>query len=54
MANWPGGEMPMYVIDDNPFTKYLHFDGESETSGFQITPAVGATVVKGLSFVDRQ
>jgi hypothetical protein len=49
-GDWPGGETPDLAVDDNTGTKYLHFKGETEASGFQITPAVGPTVVTGLTF----
>jgi len=47
---WPAGELPALAIDDNVKTKFLHFKGELEPTGIQITPAVGATIVTGLTF----
>jgi hypothetical protein len=42
------------VIDDNTATKYLNFGGNfdpNETaSGFQVTPAIGATIVNEITF----
>jgi hypothetical protein len=46
---WPAGELPAYVVDDNTGTKFLHFKGEAEPTGIQVTPAVGATIVTGLA-----
>ena len=48
--NWPVAEAPEFAIDDNVGSKYLHFEGPSGTTGFQVTPSVGATIVTGLSF----
>ncbi|NLZ05545.1 MAG: LamG domain-containing protein [Phycisphaerae bacterium] len=48
-GDWPGAETPDLAIDDNVATKYLHFKGETEPTGFQVTPALGATVVTGLT-----
>ena len=47
--DWPGGEAPANVIDDS-LAKYLHFKGPDGTTGFQVTPMVGATIVTGLTF----
>ncbi|MCF7975126.1 MAG: CotH kinase family protein [Phycisphaerae bacterium] len=49
-SDWPGGEAPPLAIDDNIQTKYLHFKGETQSTGFQVTPAMGASVVTGLTF----
>jgi hypothetical protein len=48
-SNWPGGEHPGLVIDDNPGTKFLHFDGDNETSGFQVTAAISGKVVTEIT-----
>jgi hypothetical protein len=48
-GDWPGGETPDLAVDDNTGTKYLHFKGETEPSGIQIAPAMGASVVTGLT-----
>jgi len=48
--DWPTAEAPEYVIDDVSSTKYLHFKGPTGTTGFQVTPSVGAKVVTGLTF----
>ncbi len=47
---WPAAELPSMAIDDNVKTKFLHFKGELEPTGIQVTPAVGATIVTGLTF----
>ena len=49
-GDWPGAETPDLAIDDNTGTKYLHFKGETEPTGFQIEPASGASIVTGLTF----
>jgi concanavalin A-like lectin/glucanase superfamily protein len=48
-GDWPGAETPDLAIDDDVNTKFLHFKGETEPTGFQVTPAVGSTVVTGLT-----
>ena len=50
VAGWPGGEHPALAVDDNVGTKYLHFKGETEATGFQVAPAMGLTLVTGLTF----
>ncbi len=47
---WPGAETPPLAIDDNTGTKFLHFKGELEPTGFQVTPLDGPTIVTGLTF----
>ncbi len=49
-GDWPGGESPNLAIDDDVNTKFLHFKGETQPTGFQVTPSTGATVVTGLAF----
>jgi len=49
-GDWPGAETPDLTIDDDVNTKYLHFKGATEPTGFQVTPSVGGTVVTGLTF----
>jgi len=46
---WPANEHPALAIDDNVATKYLHFKGEVEPTGFQVTPSLGATIVTGMT-----
>jgi hypothetical protein len=48
-GDWPGGENPALAIDDRINTKYLHFKGETQPTGFQVTPSLGPTVVTGLT-----
>jgi hypothetical protein len=47
--DWPGAEHPALAIDDDATKKYLHFKGGQLPTGFQVTPAVGATLVTGLT-----
>jgi len=47
-GDWPGAETPDLAIDDDTSTKYLHFKGETETTGFQVTPSTGS-IVTGLT-----
>jgi hypothetical protein len=49
-SNWPGNESPPLAIDDNTSTKYLHFDGFTQSTGFQVTPSASQTIVVGLTF----
>jgi Concanavalin A-like lectin/glucanases superfamily/F5/8 type C domain len=49
-GDWPGAETPDLAIDDDTATKFLHFKGETEPTGLQITPAAGATIVSGITF----
>jgi hypothetical protein len=49
-GDWPGAETPPLSVDDNVNTKYLHFKGETEPTGIKVAPAVGATVVRGITF----
>jgi hypothetical protein len=48
-GDWPGAETPDLAVDDNDGTKYLHFKGETEPTGFQIEPLSGASIVTGLT-----
>jgi len=48
-GDWPAKETPDLAIDNNSGTKFLHFKGETQTTGFQVTPSLGATVVTGLT-----
>jgi parallel beta-helix repeat protein len=47
---WPAWEHPALAIDDNISTKYLHFKGEIESTGFRVTPSASQTIVVGLTF----
>ena len=42
---WPANETPPMAIDDDVNYKYLHFLGETQPTGFQVTPSRGGTVV---------
>jgi len=46
---WPGAETPDLAVDDNTGTKFLHFKGELEPTGIQVTPAAGPSIVTGLT-----
>jgi len=48
-GDWPGAETPPLAFDDNANTKYLHFKGETEPTGIQITPLGGLSIVTGIS-----
>ena len=48
-GDWPAAETPDLAIDDDTSTKFLHFKGETEPTGFQVTPSVGATVVTEIA-----
>lgn len=41
-SNYPGGEDPLFAIDDDPGTKYLNFGGEN--TGVIVTPFFPTTV----------
>jgi len=49
-SGWPPNELPRFGFDDQILTKYLHFKGDVEPTGLRITPAMGPTVVTGLTF----
>jgi len=46
---WPPNETPDLAIDDDTSTKFLHFKGELEPTGFQVTPSAGPSIVTGLT-----
>ncbi len=48
--DWPGAETPPLAIDDSTSTKYLHFKGFTQSTGFQVTPSASQTIVVGLTF----
>jgi concanavalin A-like lectin/glucanase superfamily protein len=48
-GDWPDAESPDLAIDDDVNTKFLHRQGGAMATGIQVTPAVGATVVTGLT-----
>ena len=47
---WPAGETPELAIDNDTSTKFLHFKGNAEPTGLQITPLTGPTIVTGVAF----
>jgi hypothetical protein len=48
-GDWPGGEYPALAIDNDITTKFLHFGGETGPTGIIVAPAVGPTIVQGLT-----
>jgi len=48
--DWPGAETPPLAIDDSTSTKYLHFKGFTQPTGFQVTPSASQTIVVGMTF----
>jgi hypothetical protein len=46
----PPNELPPFAVDDQILTKYLHYKGGTEPTGFRVTPVAGSTVVTGLTF----
>ena len=48
-GDWPGGEPPPMVIDNNVDTKYLHRKG-SQTTGFRVTASLSGMIVTGMTF----
>ena len=49
-GDWPGAETPDLATDDDTGTKYLHFKGSDEPTGFQVEVASGPSIVTGLTF----
>ena len=51
-GDWPAGEAPPFVIDNDAYTKFLNFKGGNETTGIQVTPSgpLSGMVVTGLAF----
>jgi len=47
-GDWPSVEHPALAIDDNIHTKYLHFKGETQPTGFQVTLSAGPMAVNEL------
>ncbi|MFH1884455.1 MAG: hypothetical protein ABIL62_17305, partial [Planctomycetota bacterium] len=47
--DWPGAETPPLAIDDSTSTKYLHFKGFTQSTGFQVTPSASQTIVVGVT-----
>jgi len=49
-AGWPAAEAPRFTIDNSASTKFLHFKGEVEPTGIQVTPSGPQSIVTGLTF----
>jgi len=49
-SGWPPNELPPFGFDNQILTKYLHFRGNVQSTGLRVTPAMGPTVVTGLTF----
>ena len=49
-GNWPGSENPAMAINNDPGTKFLHFNGASGTTGFRVAPIRKKTIVGGMTF----
>jgi len=49
IAGWPDGEYPGLAVDDDVSTKFLHFKGNVQPTGFVVEPAIGPTIVTGLT-----
>ncbi len=49
-GDWPAAEYPDLAIDDDTATKFLHFKGFSQPTGFQVTPLAGPSIVTSLTF----
>ncbi len=49
-GNWPGGEAPPLAINNDIGTKYLHFNGATQPTGFRVTPSKPQTIVGGMTF----
>ena len=47
---WPPNELPPFGFDNQILTKFLHFAGEVQSTGLRVTPAMGPTLVTGLTF----
>ncbi|RPJ26306.1 MAG: hypothetical protein EHM35_14985, partial [Planctomycetaceae bacterium] len=48
-GDWPANESPNLAIDDDINTKFLHFKGQTQPTGFQVSPSTGSTIVTGLT-----
>jgi len=49
-GNWPGSESPPMAINNDTGSKFLHFNGATQPTGFQVTPKKSQTVVGGMTF----
>ncbi|MBE0537988.1 MAG: hypothetical protein IH624_20190 [Phycisphaerae bacterium] len=48
-GNWPGSEGPPMAINNDNGTKYLHFSGATQPTGFRVKPSMLQTIVGGIS-----
>ncbi|MBP7053243.1 MAG: hypothetical protein KBE65_19725 [Phycisphaerae bacterium] len=49
-GDWPDAEAPANAIDNDVDTKYLHFKGAMQPTGFQVQPASGPTIIHEMTF----
>lgn len=49
-GNWPGSEAPPMAINNDIGSKYLHFNGATQPTGFRVTPSKSQSVVGGMTF----
>ncbi len=49
-GDWPSAEAPPLAIDDDTSTKYLHFKGATQPTGFQVTASASQSIVTVLTF----
>jgi len=53
-GDWPDGEPPLMIIDNDSETKFLHFGGNFDPnegpSGFRVTASASQSIVTGLTF----
>jgi hypothetical protein len=49
-GDWPAMEAPPNAIDNDVTTKYLHFKGAMQPTGFQVQPAIGPTIINEMTF----
>ncbi len=48
-GDWPDAEAPANTIDNDLGTKYLHFKGAMQPTGFQVQPASGPTILNEMT-----
>jgi len=49
-GDWPIVEAPANVIDDDVSTKYLHFKGATQPTGFQVQIMSGPAIINAITF----
>ena len=49
-GDWPAMEAPPNAIDNDVNTKYLHFKGATQTTGFQVQVTRGPTIINEVTF----